>query len=419
MLTLIRFELKKMLSRRVALAVNTGVIALLAGIMALNVVQTTANDAAGNLLSGTEAIAYTQQRREAKAGVLTVDKIAADIAAYQQRAFAKIDPAQMLELTDAAAYDLMDATYGPEELHELCDPYYQLIFRPWHRSGEAPYQTAAHVTEEDAAAFYDKVAAMTQETMDLSDSWTYTPAERAFWTAQQARVAEPLAYGYYGGWTNIIDCAAFLVFPLLAICVTLTPVFAGEYQAGTDAVLLACRRGRGKLAAAKILAALAYATAYFLVGAAIICGVSLAAYGAGGADLPIQLVELGAPYALTCSQAALLTVALMYLAALGVAALTLLLSSRTRSSLTVIVADVVVVFVTGLIPSGGNAVLQHVLSLFPLGFPTFSTLFSSLTDYPLGPVVLDLITMVALVYAVMAVAAAPLAALSFRRHQVA
>lgn len=41
---LILFELKKMLSRRVALAANVGVIMVLVAIMALNVVQTkTAN----------------------------------------------------------------------------------------------------------------------------------------------------------------------------------------------------------------------------------------------------------------------------------------------------------------------------------------------------------------------------------------
>lgn len=419
MLTLIRFEMKKMLGRRVALAVNLGVIVMLLGIMALNVLQASANNAAGDLLSGTEAIASTRQRREAKAGVLTVEKITADIAAYQERVFSQIDRAQMAELTDGAAYDLVAATYGPKAPYELCDPYYTFLFRPWHLSGEAPYQTAARITAEDAAAYYDAVANLTQATMDQSLTWAYTPAERAFWTDLQSQVAEPLAYGYAGGWDNIINCFAFLVFPLLAICVTLTPVFAGEYQDGTDAVLLSCRWGRGRLAAAKILAALAYATAYYVAGAAIICGFSLFFYGAGGADLPIQNYELSSPYPLTCAQAALICLGLMYLATLGVAGLTLLMSARTRSTLTVLVADVAIVFITGLIPSGGNAVLAHILSLFPLGFSAFSTLFSSLTDYPLGPAVLDLITVVALVYTLLTAVCTPLAARSFRRHQVA
>lgn len=46
-------------------------------------------------------------------------------------------------------------------------------------------------------------------------------------------------------------------------------------------------------------------------------------------------------------------------------------------------------------------------------------LFSALESYALGPEVIDLIGMVVLVYAVLALAAVPVAAVSFRRHQVA
>ena len=58
-------------------------------------------------------------------------------------------------------------------------------------------------------------------------------------------VPEPLTYGWAGGWDNILDCAAFLVFIVFAMCVTVTPLFASEYRDGTDAVLLSARYGRG------------------------------------------------------------------------------------------------------------------------------------------------------------------------------
>ena len=109
----------------------------------------------------------------------------------------------------------------------------------------------------------------------------------------------------------------------------------------------------------------------------------------------------------------------MYACTLGVAGLTLLLSSRTRSALAVIVADVVVVFLTGMVPSGGSGILEHLLRLFPMGFSNFSTLFTSLTSYPVGPVVLDLIGAVTVVWLALAVVALPLSVVSWRRHQVA
>lgn len=59
------------------------------------------------------------------------------------------------------------------------------------------------------------------------------------------------------------------------------------------------------------------------------------------------------------------------------------------------------------------------LALFPLNFANFSVPFSALESYPLGPVVLDLIGMVVVTYALVSLVSTPLAALSFRRHQVA
>ena len=94
-------------------------------------------------------------------------------------------------------------------------------------------------------------------------------------------------------------------------------------------------------------------------------------------------------------------------------------TSRARSTLVVFLADVALVLVTGLVPSGGAGVLERVLALFPINFSNFSVPFSALESYPLGPVVLDLIGMVLLVYGVFALVSTPMAAVSFRRHRVA
>lgn len=147
-------------------------------------------------------------------------------------------------------------------------------------------------------------------------------------------------------------------------------------------------------------------------------GVSLAFYGADGFGLSIQSMALTSPYPLTAGQAALISVGLMYAACLGFACLTLALSSRTRSTLAVFLTDVVLVLLTGLVPSVGVGILERALALFPINFSNFSMLFSALESYPVGPVVLDLIGMILVVYAVLAIVATPVAVASFRRHQV-
>ena len=421
MARLILFEIKKMLTRRTALAANVGVVVFLVAIMVLNVAQAKTTDASGAILSGTDAIAQSRQEADAHAGAITPERAAADIAAYQERLFSRIDRDEVTQMTGSAVYDLMFQSFSDEEVYELYNPYWSWLLRPWRVSGEEPAQTAARVTPEMAADWYGAVSELTQYALDDGQAgmWEYSQAERAYWTEMRAGVSEPIEYGYVGGWENIISCAAFLVFAILAVCVTLASTFSFEYQSGADAVVLATRRGRSTLGAAKVVAALAYATAYFALCAALIVGVSLALYGADGFGLSIQSMALTSPYPLTAGQAALVLVGLMYAACMGFACLTLALSSRTSSTLSVFLTDVVLVLLTGLVPSGGIGLLERALALFPLNFANFSVPFSALDSYPLGPVVLDLIGMVVAVYALLALVMTPLAALSFRRHQVA
>lgn len=243
---------------------------------------------------------------EAHAGELTPERVAADIAHYQEIAYERLDPEELAEMSDAAAYEAVAEAYDEATRLELYDPYYITLLKPWAVRGLKPYQYAFRVTPEMALDFYGALAASLQDSLDegMGGEWVYSPAERAFWTDKEASVAEPIGYGWSGGWDNILDCTAFLVFAIFAVCVTVTPLFASEYREGTDAVLLSSRNGRGRLVAAKLAAAVLYATALFAVGAAIVCGVSLAFYGAGGADLPIQNYALGSPYSLTMWQAA-------------------------------------------------------------------------------------------------------------------
>ena len=421
MLRITLFELKKLLARRVALVANLGVLAMLVGIMLLNVFQAHTEDVTGEVLSGPAAIAYQRDQRLARAGELSVERVLADVAGYRQEAFAKVDPAEVLGTTNTAAYSLMLERYDEAYVAKLYDPYWSWLLSPFHLSGEEPYQTAARVGDDELRDYYGAVAALMQTALDAGQdgTWEYGEAERALWTGLEAEVAEPLAYGWAGGWANVIDCVAFLVFPMLAAAITLAPTFCAEYRSGADAVVLSARYGRSQLVVAKVVAALVYVVGYLAVSAAIIVGFSLAFYGADGFGLPVQALSLDCPYPITAGQAALWSVGLMLACALGIAGLTLLLSSRMSSTLPVFVTDVVLLMVTGMLPSGGSGLIEHVLAIFPLGFSNFSKLFGSLTSFAVGPTAVDLATMVAVVWLALCVGAVPFAAYAFRHHQVA
>lgn len=401
MLDLVRFELKKLLVRRTSLIACAGILVMLCGIMTLNIVQTKTASDTGEVLNGTAAIAHQKEKAAAHEGVLTVERVQDEVVAYQALAFSKVDPADVAGLSDEAAYALMIQAYDEDEFRAIYDSYYAYLLSPWKVGALEPYQVAAQLDDGAADGFYEAVAGKLQRTLDndMGGTWTYSDAERAYWTEKQGGVGEPLAYGYAGGWSDVLACLGFFAFAMVAVCIALTPVFSGEYQDRTDAVLLSSRYGRSKLVAAKIVAALAF-------------------FGAEGGDLPVQVLSLSIPYDLTMAEATWTAVGIAYLMTLGLAGLTLLLSSKLRSQLAIFAACAALIFLTGMIPSGGNAVLLHALYLFPINGLNDQVLFNSLVSYPVGSFVIDLIGLLACVYALVLAACVPLAARAFRRHQV-
>lgn len=82
MRSLVKFELKKMLTRRDAIVANVGMLLMLVVVMGLNVVQAKTEGNIGEILSGPAAIAHRREVAEARAGELTPERVAADIAHY-------------------------------------------------------------------------------------------------------------------------------------------------------------------------------------------------------------------------------------------------------------------------------------------------------------------------------------------------
>ena len=422
MFDLVKFELKKIIARPSTRYTCLAVVLALCAIMTLNVLQAKTTSNTEEILSGFDAIHQRQAAAEEHAGVLSGNRVAEEVAAYYGLAFSELDPSEIASMSNAAAYDAVSLAYDEETRSELYGAgYYPWLFSAWNSGGKEPIQVSALLGPDPEVPFYDAIEEKVQATLDdgQEGSWVYSDAERAFWTNKQQQVTEPLSYGYAGGWENIMDCIAFAAFAMIAVCVGLAPMFAGEYRERTDSVLLASRYGRTKLIGAKLAASFVFATAVFAVCAGIICGVSLGAYGAGGGGLPVQVMALSSPYALTMAQCAGIMVGLAYLITLGFAALTLLLSSVLRSVLSIFAIDVALVLLTGMVPTGGLGILTHLVVLFPTSGLVASTMFWRYMSYPLGGLVLDQPAMMALVYGVMVLACVPLSAWAFRRHEVA
>lgn len=420
MLDLVAFELKKIVTRRTSAVAAVGVVVLMCAIMLLNATGSQTQTMDGTVYRGFDYIAHERQVEESHAGALTEERIAADIEAFRAAAFSEIDPDSVGAMTREDLGTLLSATYDAATVDMLYDDYYETLFSPWAKTGETVVQTAARVTPDMAGEFYDRWRQGVADMLAEGDStWTFSEAEQAFWLDRLASVEQPLVWGWTGGWQTILSCLGFFALVIAAVCVCVTPLFSGEYQDRTDAVVLATRHGRSRLVAAKLLAGFAFATLYFALCAAIVVAASLASFGADGADLAMQVVAMRCPYNLTVSQAAWIGLGLAYLVTLGFAALTMALSSKLRSQLAIFAVVAVLLFATAVVGGFGNGVIIHIRNLFPINALSVGTLFWSYMSYPFGDVVLDLRAMVVVVYLVLAAAGTALAAVAFRRHQVA
>ena len=208
------------------------------------------------------------------------------------------------------------------------------------------------------------------------------------------------------------------MFALLAICIVIAPVFSGEYQAGTDAVILSAKYGKTKLAIAKIAASLLFGTVAFILHIVVACGLPLAAFGVDGWNLPLQIANTTIPYPFTFLQAVLINIGIIYLVLLAMVGLTLLLSAQMKSPYLVLIILVPVLFIPMFLTPNGTTGAYN-LTLFLLPYRSTMPEFGKYISYQFGGLVLDTLTVRAILYVFLTVIMLPLARLGFKKHQVA
>ena len=270
---------------------------------------------------------------------------------------------------------------------------------------------------KEGKPFYQAMKGKIQTLLD-SPSRALSDEQKEYWGGMADKVDTPLQYGYYGGWEIIISSFELLMFALLAICIVTAPVFSGEYQAGTDAVILSAKYGKTRLTTAKIAASLLFGTAAFILHVVVACGLPLAAFGIDGWNLPLQIANTTVPYPYTFLQAVLINIGIIYLVLLAMIGLTLLLSAKMKSPYLVLIILVPILFIPMFLTPNGTTGIYNLL-LFLMPYRSAMPEFDKYISYQFGGMVLDVITVRAVFYAILTVIMLTLARLGFKKHQVA
>ena len=407
---LVKYEFLKILRKKSTLIVMAVSLILTGFLFGLPIIQYQTYNQAG-VIKGTEGIAYEKEQYADLSVPLSEEYIAETIRDVQE----------LFVNPDNIGYDgneqflIGDAYWnGVAPREKLLN----LIANAYSKPNEIlGYNNLPDLDIKDGAFFYQTMEGKIQTLLN-NPSRKLSDEQKEFWDSMAGKVDTPLQYGYYEGWEVIISSFELLMFALLAVCIVVAPVFSGEYQAGTDAVILSAKYGKTKLTTAKIAASLLFGTAAFILHIVVACGLPLAAFGADGWNLPLQIANTTIPYPLTFLQAVLINIGIIYLVLLAMVGLTLLLSAQLKSPYLVLIILVPILFIPMfLTPNGTTGAYNLILFLLPYR----STLpeFGRYISYQFGGLVWDALTVRTILYAFLTVIMLPLARLGFKKHQVA
>lgn len=409
MSALVRYELKKILINRFGMGACVLALAMAVGYCGAQAATQLAFDLdAGRYVHGAQAIAVNRDRANVH-GLLTPQQVAADLADYEE-GLAVVDESGDLNVGDLYAQEGRAAAEA--RLRVTGDSYYGNLysFTMYQAEGGA----VSNETDLSAAAARNLSDTLAK---GHADGLAYTDAEKALWESRLAEVDFPFRWGWAGGWQEFATDVSVMTFAIIAACIALSTVFAGEYQSGAAAITLPTRHGKTRSVRAKVAASVLFAVAYYTVCAAACAAITLGAFGTGGFSLPVQVDTIWSPYGLSVGQYALVTLALGYLVLLGCVAVTLLISSKARGPMPAAVIPMAVIFL-GLILAALLPPLDRIVALMPWNVLE-GTICESMTSYGAGPFAVDRIVVVPVLYALIVAACVPLAMRIFRRHQVA
>ena len=407
---LVRYEFLKILRKKSSLIVMAVSLILTGFLFGLPIMQYQTYNQDG-AIKGADGIAYEKGRYADLSVPLSEEYVAKTIREVQE----------LFENPDNIGYDgneqflIGDAYWNGvaprEKLLNLIANVYSSPNDIWG------YNNLPDLNIKDGASFYQTMGGKIQALLN-NPSRALSNEQKEYWGSMADKVDTPLQYGYYEGWEVIISSFELLMFALLAICMVAAPVFSGEYQTGTDAVLLSAKYGKTKLATAKIAATFLFGTVAFILHIIVACGLPLIAFGTDGWNLPLQIANTAIPYPFTFLQAVLINIGIIFLVLFAMIGFTLFLSSKMKSPYLVLIILVPILFIPLFLTPNGTAGGYN-LALFLLPYRAAMPEFGKYISYQFGGLVLDVLTVRVILYALLTLIMLPLAGLGFKKHQVA
>ena len=257
---LVKFELKKIFTKKMNIIVLIVCLFLITILFGLSGIDFLASDELGNNYKGQEAIDLRKEQIAQINGTLTNERITQEINDLQE----------LKENPD----NLVVNSYGEEDFsqkvyNEYLDNRLNLltnINKVYAGYSSSYINEILNVDLENIEDFYTLRQNVIKESLNQDYSGkTYTDQEKDFWIEKSSKVETPFEYDFYYGWSNTFNSYQMTVVTIIAVCICLSSIFSGEYQSGADNIILTSKYGKSKAITAKIIASYIFATIIFVV----------------------------------------------------------------------------------------------------------------------------------------------------------
>ena len=323
--TLYRFEIKKIFQKPYVPALLALSIALT---LFLNV----------RPLLGEQTVAYVDEQQQ-----FHFEAVSNYEAIQLERRFAREDAGKPLD--NEAVWTMQEMNRRYQEIYNQYAPdltcvllNHSLVFETLGRTGVNP--VAEHIEYPVDYAYQNLERGREEE----FSSQLLSQEEIAYWEREGTRLTTPFVMEYTGGWRGILEKASWLnlmalVFALISLCSS----FSDDDAYKTRPLLASAAHSRMPLTLARLAAGVSLACGCVLLLFGLTAAIQFFVHGAGGAQMPIQLLELESDQRgigdahlsyicrdMTAGQAVLVTAGMSLLIALFAGALSMLLSKLLR-----------------------------------------------------------------------------------------
>lgn len=328
----------------------------------------------------------------------------------------------------AGVYEQVQAAYAPENIVEFPDGSRGISNEVWNEYIE-PIKSQANLmmslcrfdTEYNSIYKFDEIPRRFAENFyeirkksaeQFISTQVLDERDRQFFLAKNAEIETPFKYDWIGGQSLYLEIMAPIpIIAALIIAVFVSPVYALEYQQKTDSVVLSARRGRDRLAFAKLAAACTFSSGVYLLLMGIYIAGQLIFCGTRALDCPIQLIKPIAAVPMTILQAELYLIVFGLLSCLAITGVTLLLSSVMNIVFPAAAAAMMLIIAPMLMSGAVPESLSFITAVIPF-MSDYTELFRTNIYFHIWSpcLMLDAPAIIFLI-------CAPIAAWKFRTHQ--